>query len=201
MWAHAALLAARNIPIFAIVAAPPVAALPADLAGPLPVARSGRLGANGRAQSSTAWPRETSGHRPHRAAGTWSASLAHAAGGCAAVRAASAEAVPAGVRSEVAIPAGAIATLRRDPSARIFTLRRVGRLSDLPALSRRPRSSWTAAAISTAPISRRNTSTCCNVKYDWEKTLGEFRRRHDFIAPQRAACRRAEGIQPLARRL
>ena len=40
-----------------------------------------------------------------------------------------------------------------------------------------------------------------NVKYGWEKTLSRLRRRHDFNAPQRAADRRAEGIQPLARRL
>ena len=121
VWAHGGLLAARNIPIFMIVAAPRSAAAiqewllrspgssVAELAARAPAARFNRLAA------------ETGRERSASAAGTWSAWPAFALVAAADLRAASAQEVPRGIRSATGIRRRRWPTLRRDPDARIFT--------------------------------------------------------------------------------
>ena len=121
MWAHAALLAGRNIPIFAIVAAPLVAGSGAgtgwrgcrswNVAGVAARARGARFNQiaaeTGETDASAALAPGQRGRR--------------CAGGGPAVRPRAAQAVPRGIRSAKRIPAAAVETLRGDPSARIFT--------------------------------------------------------------------------------
>ena len=110
----------------------------------------------------------------------------HAAGGRRGLCAASAQEVPRGVRSRSSIPAAALATLRSDPSARIFTNDEWGdyliyRLYPAHKVFVDGRSDFYGDDFEEKYID------VLNVKYGWEKILSRLRRRHDFNAPQRAA--------------
>ena len=92
-------------------------------------------------------------------------------------------------------PAGAIEVLRRDPSARVFTHDEWGdyliwRLYPTGKVFVDGRSDFYGADFENKYID------VLNVKYDWEQILRWLRRQYDFIAPQRAALRRAQREQP-----
>ena len=194
LWAHAALLAARNIPIFVIVAAPPVAAALAVLAEGRAAMERGGLAAQ---RGGEVQPARVGNRRDRCRSARWHlASVARdPAGGGGHVRAASAAQVPRGVRPG-ALPDGRPGhAARRLPHARIFTNDEWG---DYLIWSLYPtnrvfvdgRSDFYGDDFEEKYID------VLNVKYGWEKTLGHFRRRHRFIAPERALDGRAEGIQP-----
>ena len=170
VWGHAGLLAARNIPIFMIVAAPIVARLVQAWLAALPklevaawvraaTRRFNRIAA--RLAETDALPR-------------WHAvSLA-----CVAVLAALlfAPAPPKNFRSEYdpkSYPADAINVLRQDPSARIFTNDEWGdyliwRLYPAGRVFVDGRSDFYGAAFEEKYID------VLNVKYNWEQILGDF---------------------------
>ena len=120
VWAHAGLLAARNIPLFMIVAAPPVAAAVQEWLALLPewnvagVAAAARPGRFNRVAAETA---ET------EAIGRWHLVSVGglAAGGRLDLRPASAQAVPRRVRSRSTIRPAPWRRCASDPAARIFT--------------------------------------------------------------------------------
>ena len=200
VWAHGGLLAARNIPIFMIVAAPPVAAaIQHALRARAGTGRS-PPGCAARPRGSTAWrrkPAETEAIAPLAPGERGSALALVAALIC---RAASAQEVPRGVRSE-----------------RLSRRRRWRRCGAIRRRAIFTHDEWGDYLIwSLYPEHRvfvdgrsdfygddfeEKYIDVLNVKYGWEKTLSRLRRRHDFNAPRRAADRRVEGIQPLARRL
>ena len=119
VWAHGGLLAARNIPIFMIVAAPPVAAAIQQWLLRVPEMNVAGVAAHrGRqVQPAGRGDRRDGCHRPPAPGER----TRRAAGGRAGFRAAPAEEVPFGVRSQSSIRRGALATLRSDPAGRIFT--------------------------------------------------------------------------------
>ena len=158
----------------------------------------GRRGCAPRPADSTGWLQETGETEADRRAGTWSASRG-AAGGRAGVRAASAEEVPRRVRSQEFIRPARLATLRSDPSARIFTHDQWGdyliyRLYPGHKVFVDGRSDFYGDDFEEKYID------VLNVKYGWEKPSAVSASTR-FYCPRRAAGRRAEGIQPLARRL
>jgi hypothetical protein len=118
VWAHAALLSTRNIPIFAIVAAPPVAAVVDYWLGRLPGLNvAGWLRAVGKKFNSVAAEMTETDNISR-----WHA--ASAAGMLMVAALLFAPHPPEKFRPEFdpkSFPAAAISTLRLDPSARIFT--------------------------------------------------------------------------------
>jgi hypothetical protein len=170
LWAHGALLAARNIPIFAIVVAPPVAAalqhwierLPlSNAAGWLRAAAKKYIGV-------TAEIADTD------AIGRW-----HPASGLGALAVAAllfAPHPPAKFRAEFdpqSFPAAAVETLRADPSARIFAHDQWGdyliyRLYPGTRVFLDGRSDFYGADF------EKNALGVVRVKYDWEETLNRF---------------------------
>ena len=167
VWAHGALLAARNIPIFMIAAAPPVAAAiqhlllkaPAmDLAGwAKKVTEKFNLVAEETSQTDSI--------------GRWH--LVSALGVALVAALLYAPHPPAKFRSEFDpkfYPAAALASLRSDPAARVFTNDEWG---DYLIYTGRKvfvdgRSDFYGDDF------ENNYVDVLNVKYDWEKTLGKF---------------------------
>ena len=195
MWAHAALLAARNIPIFMIVAAPPVAAAVDDVAGAPAVGCSVAGWLRSAARKFNRVAAETS--RDRRAAplarGQRGGRLA---GGGAVVRA---RIRPSGsARNSIRNRSRRRPSRRcaRDPAARIFTYDQWGdyliyRLYPRTKVFVDGRSDFYGADFES------KVSDVLSVKYDWEKTLDGFGV-DTILLPPRAAGGRAEGIQPLA---
>src|ERR1022692_3371987 len=131
VWAHGALLAARNIPIFAIVAAPPIAAAIQQWLLGVP-----ELNVAG-------WVREAArrfNRLAEETAETDGIPRLHLVSVLAVLIVAAliyAPHPPTKFRSEfdpTFYPAGALATLRSDPAGRVFHPRRMGRLSNLSPL-------------------------------------------------------------------
>lgn len=167
VWAHGALLAARNIPIFMIAAAPPVAAAiqhlllkaPAmDLAGwAKKVTEKFNLVAEETSQTDSI--------------GRWH--LVSVLGVALVAALLYAPHPPAKFRSEFDpkfYPAAALASLRSDPAARVFTNDEWG---DYLIYTGRKvfvdgRSDFYGDDF------ENNYVDVLNVKYDWEKTLGKF---------------------------
>jgi hypothetical protein len=170
MWGHAALLAGRNIPIFAIVAAPPVAAAVAHWLGLLPVSNL------------PAWLKNRGLRLSRTCAGMaeldgiprWHA--VSAAGALVVAALLFAPAPPKPFRAEYdphTFPAAAIETLRGDRSARIFTDDTWGgyliyRLYPEARVFVDSRSDFYGAGFSEQYLD------VLSVKYDWERTLGRF---------------------------
>ncbi len=170
MWGHAALLAGRNVPIFAVIAAPPLAEAVARWLGGLP-------------QSNLpAWLKSAAARLNRTCAGLaeidgaprWH--LASAAGALLVAALLFAPAPPRPFRAEYdphEFPAAAVETLRGDPAARIFTNDVWGgyliyRLYPRTRVFVDGRSDFYGAGFSEQYLD------VLNVKYDWEKTLGRF---------------------------
>jgi hypothetical protein len=167
VWAHGSLLAVRNIPIFMIAAAPPVAAAIQEWLLLLPEIRV------------APWLR-SAGRKFNRLAaetgqtesiGRWH--LVSVAGVLLVAALLYAPHPPKKFRSEFdpkTFPAGALATLGRDPSARIFTYDQWGDYLI-----------WTGHKVFIDGRSdfygddfEEQLADVLNVKYGWEKTLGRF---------------------------
>jgi hypothetical protein len=167
VWAHGSLLAARNIPIFMIAAAPPVAAAIQEWLLLLPQIRV------------AAWLRNA-GERFNTVAaetgqvesiGRWH--LVSAAGVLLVAALLYAPHPPQKFRSEFdpkSYPAGALASLGRDPGAHIFTHDEWGDYLI-----------WTGHKVFVDGRSdfygddfEEHYIDVLNVKYGWEKTLGRF---------------------------
>lgn len=170
LWAHAALLASRNLPLFAIVATPMVAAamdawirkLPAlEVAGWVKSAAERFLAIASETAETETLPR-------------WHLVSAGAIALVAALL--FAPAPPRKFRPEydpASYPAGAIALLRQDPSARIFTHDEWGdyliyRLYPKTRVFVDGRSDFYGDQFEQKYLD------VMNVKYDWENTLGGF---------------------------
>jgi hypothetical protein len=197
VWAHGGLLAARNIPIFMIAAAPPVAAAIQQCLLRVPdlnVAGWFRAAAGKFNQLAVETEETDSIGRLH---------LISILGLLLVAAMVYAPHPPKRFRAEfdpTFYPAGALATLRSDPGGRVFTNDEWGdyliyRLYPAHKVFVDGRSDFYGDDFEAKYIDVQN------VKYGWEKTPQRLRRRHDFIASQFALERRAEGIQPLARRL
>jgi hypothetical protein len=170
VWAHAALLAARNIPIFMILAAPPVAALLQDwlaLAPELDIAEWARAAVR-KFNAVAADMSETD------SLGRWH--LVSAAGMALLAALLFAPHPPAKFRAEFdpkSFPAGAVETLRGDASARIFTYDQWGdyliyKLYPRTKVFVDGRSDFYGSAFEEKIIN------VLNVQHGWEKTLGRF---------------------------
>ena len=198
VWAHGALLAARNIPIFMIVAAPPVAAAiqqwrcrtaEANVAGWVRAAAE-------RFNRDRERDRRNGLDRP-LAPGErrWACVLV-----AAVIYAPN---PPKKFRAEFdpeVYPAAALATLRGDTRRAHLRQRRMGRLPDLQPVPETGvfvdgRSDFYGNDFEEKYLD------VLNVKYGWEKTLSRFHIDTILLPPGRAAGRRAEGIQQVARRL
>jgi hypothetical protein len=167
VWAHGALLAARNIPIFMIAAAPPVAAAIQQLLLELP------------SLNIAGWVRSAAGRfnrvaeetRQTDAIGRWH--LVSALGVAMVAAILYAPHPPKKFRSEFDpkfYPKAALAMLHSDPGARVFTNDEWG---DYLIYSGRKvfvdgRSDFYGDDFENKYID------VLNVKYDWEKTLGKF---------------------------
>jgi len=170
IWGHAALLAARNIPIFMIAAAPAVAAAIEEWLAGLPELRVAEW-LRGAARKFNAVAAETSGTDD---IGRWH--VASAAGILVVAALLYAPSPPKKFRAEFdpkSYPAAAIETLRRDPSARIFTYDQWGdyliyRLYPRTKVFVDGRSDFYGDDFEEKCIA------VLSVKYDWEKTLGGF---------------------------
>jgi hypothetical protein len=170
VWGHAALLAARNIPIFMIAAAPPVAAAMEEWLALLPELRVAE------------WLRRAVRRFNLVAAETsdtdniarWH--VASVAGALLVAALLYAPSPPKLFRAEFdpkSYPAGAIETLRRDASARIFTYDQWGdyliyRLYPRTKVFVDGRSDFYGDAFEEKCIA------VLSVKYNWEKTLDGF---------------------------
>jgi hypothetical protein len=170
MWGHAALLAARNIPIFMIVAAPLVAAAMEEWLARLPELQVAEW-VRSAAQKFNRVAAETSETDD---IGRWH--LASVAGPLVVAALLYAPSPPKLFRAEFdpkTYPAAAIETLRGDPSARIFTYDQWGdyliyRLYPRTKVFVDGRSDFYGDDFENKCIG------VLNVKYDWEKTLGGF---------------------------
>ena len=170
MWGHAALLAARNIPIFMIAAAPLVARAMEEWLALLPELRVAEW-LRSAVRKFNLVAAETS-HTDSIA--RWH--LASVAGAVVVAALLYAPSPPRLFRAEFdpkSYPAGAIETLRRDPSARIFTYDQWGdyliyRLYPRTKVFVDGRSDFYGDDFEEKCIA------VLNVKYDWEKTLGGF---------------------------
>ncbi len=169
-WAHAALLSVRNIPIFCIVAAPPVAAALSDLVRRVPEwevagwlrAAAGRLNRLLRETAET------------DSIGRWHP--ASVLGALAVGAMLFAPNPPARFRPEFdpkSFPAGAVERLRANPSARIFAHDQWGdyliyRLFPRTRVFVDGRSDFYGSEFVQKVLDVQH------VKYDWEKTLNDF---------------------------
>jgi hypothetical protein len=167
VWAHAALLAARNVPIFAIVAAPVVAAMMQswlDRAAGWNVADWVR-------RAAASFNRAAEGAGEKEMVGRWHLVSIFAMAMVAAVI--WAPHPPKKFRAEFdpsAYPAGALATLRQNPDARVFTNDEWG---DYLIWSRQRvfvdgRSDFYGDDFEEKYVD------VLNVKYGWEQTLAHF---------------------------
>jgi hypothetical protein len=170
MWGHAALLAGRNVPIFVVIAAPPVAGAVAHWLGLL------------RLSNLPAWLKSAGARLNRTCAGLaeldstprWH--LASAAGALLVAALLFAPAPPQPFRAEYnprEFPAAAVETLRGDDAARIFTNDVWGgyliyRLYPRTRVFVDGRSDFYGAGFSEKYLD------ILNVKYDWEETLGRF---------------------------
>jgi hypothetical protein len=170
LWAHGALLAARNIPIFAIVAAPPVAAALQRWIERLPLSNAaGWLRA-----AAEKYIGVTAEFADTDAIGRWHP--ASALGALAVAALLFAPHPPAKFRAEFdpkSFPAAAVETLRADPSARIFAHDQWGdyliyRLYPRTRVFVDGRSDFYGADFEKKVLGVEG------VKYDWEKTLNRF---------------------------
>jgi hypothetical protein len=169
-WGHAALLAARNIPIFMIVAAPPVAQAVEEWLARLPELRVAEW-LRSAVRKFNLVAAETSGTDE---IARWH--VASVAGAVVVAALLYAPSPPKLFRAEFdpkSYPAGAIETLRRDPSARIFTFDQWGdyliyRLYPRTKVFVDGRSDFYGDDFEEKCIA------VLGVKYDWEKTLDGF---------------------------
>jgi hypothetical protein len=184
MWGHAALLAGRNIPLFAIVSAPLVAAGVETWLTRLPKLEV------------AAWLRSAGAHLNEIAARTsaidalprWHAVSALGVALVAALL--FAPAPPKRFRPEFdpkSYPAGAAEVLRRDPSARVFTHEQWGdyliwRLYPAGKVFVDGRSDFYGADFENKFLD------VLNVKYGWEKTLGGFGIDTILLPPSAPLC-------------
>jgi len=170
VWGHAALLAARNIPIFMILAAPPVAAAIQEWLARLPdldVAEWLRSAVRkfNRGAANMSHTDDILRWHPVSAAGVLVvAALLYA------------PSPPQRFRAEFdpkSHPDAALATLRRDPSARIFTYDQWG---DYLIYRLYPRTKVFVDGRSDfyGDDFEDQCANVLNVKYDWEKTLSHF---------------------------
>jgi hypothetical protein len=169
-WGHAALLAARNIPIFMIVAAPPVAAAMEEWLARLPKLRVAEWlrSAVGRFNVVAAETNDTDGMA------RWH--LVSVAGVVVVAALLYAPSPPKRFRAEFdpkSYPAGAIETLRRDPSARIFTFDQWGDYL-IYRLYPRTRVFVDGRSDFYGDDFEEKCLAVLGVKYDWEKTLDGF---------------------------
>lgn len=167
VWAHGGLLAARNIPIFVIAAAPPVAAAIQEWLLRLPGIHAAEWlrGAARKFNQVAAETGETD------AMGRWH--LVSVAGVALVAALLYAPHPPKKFRSEFdpdSYPAGALGTLRRNPAAHIFTHDEWGDYLI-----------WTGHKVFVDGRSdfygddfEEKYIDVLNVKYGWEKTLGQF---------------------------
>jgi hypothetical protein len=170
VWAHAGLLAARNIPIFMIAAAPPVAAAIQEWLIRLPKLNVARWLRNGAAR----FNRVASEMGETEAIGRWH--LVSVAGALLVAALLYAPNPPKKFRAEFDpkfYPAGALDTLRGDITARIFTNDEWGdyliyRLYPNHKVFVDGRSDFYGDDFEEKYID------VLNVKYGWEKTLDRF---------------------------
>ena len=170
VWGHAALLAARNIPIFMIAAAPLVARAMEEWLARLPELRVAEW-LRSAARKFNRVAAETSGTDDMA---RWH--LASVAGVLVVAALLFAPSPPKLFRAEFdpkSYPAGAIEALRRDPSARIFTYDQWGdyliyRLYPRTKVFVDGRSDFYGDDFEEKCIA------VLSVKYDWEKTLDGF---------------------------
>jgi hypothetical protein len=170
VWGHAALLAARNIPIFMIAAAPPVAAAMEEWLAELPELRVAEW-LRSAVRKFNLVAAETS---DTDSIGRWH--IASVAGALVVAALLFAPSPPKLFRAEFdpkSYPAAAIETLRRDPSARIFTYDQWGdyliyRLYPRTKVFVDGRSDFYGDDFEEKCIA------VLNVKYDWAKTLDGF---------------------------
>ena len=170
MWGHAALLAARNIPIFMIAAAPLVAWAIEEWLARLPQLRVAEWLRNA-VRKFNLVAAETSGTDD---IGRWH--LASVAGALVVAALLYAPSPPKAFRAEFdpdRYPAGAIETIRHDPTARIFTYDQWGdyliyRLYPHTKVFVDGRSDFYGNDFEEKCIA------VLSVKYDWEKILGGF---------------------------
>ena len=170
VWGHAALLAARNVPLFAIVAALPVAAALEEWAAVIP------------SWNLAAWVRRAA-EKFGRVAGETTETdrigrcyAASALGALVFAALLYAPNPPQSFRAEFdpkSFPAGAIGELRKDPAARIFAHDQWGdyliyRLYPHTKVFTDGRSDFYG------PEFGKNYLDVLNVSYGWEKTLGRF---------------------------
>lgn len=170
MWAHAGLLAARNIPIFMLVAAPPVAAAIEEWLARLPELRV----AEWLRTAARRFNRLAAGMGQTEAIGRWH--LVSAAGLLVVAALLYAPHPPKLFRAEFdpkSYPAAALEALGRDPSAHIFTHDEWGdyliyRLYPRGKVFVDGRSDFYGDDFEEKYID------VLNVKYGWEKTLDRF---------------------------
>ena len=194
LWAHLALLSARNIPIFMIVVAPMVAAV-AD-AG-LRQSAGGAGGGVAAAGGGVVQPHRA-GNLPDRR--PWALAPGQPGGrgaaGGADVCAPSAQAVPGRIRSE------AVSRRRRKRAGAIspgagLHLRSMGRLSDLPPVSTVPRVRGRAQRFLRGRFRDQAARTSqCELRLGPD--IGPVRSGYGFNAPQLAAHRHLERVVPVA---
>ena len=197
VWAHGGLLAARNIPIFMIAAAPPVAAAIQQCLLRVPELNV------------AVWFRAAAGKFNRLAvetAETDSIGRLHLVSILGVLLVAAlvyAPHPPKKFRAEfdpIILSRRCPGYAAKRPGRAGIHQRRMGRLSDLPPLP-------VPQGLRGRPerFLRRRFRSQVYRRSECEVRLGEdsqrLRRRHDFIAPERAAERRVEGIQPLARRV
>ena len=194
LWVHAALLAQRNIAIFAVIAAVPVGRTIQECLDELP-----RWNVAGWVrQVALGFNRLAARAGEMEAVGRWH--LVSVAGLLMVAAVIWAPNPPKAFRAEFdpdRYPAGALATLRGDPSARIFTDDEWG---DYLIWSLYP--SQKVFVDGRDDFYGDDFEEAAERHSQGEVRLGAepgpIRRRHDFTADQRAAGRRAAGIQPLA---
>lgn len=170
MWAHAALLAGRNIPIFAIAAAVPVARSIQEWLLLLPASSAARWIRN----FATGFNRVASSTGETEAVGRWHLVSAVAVALVALVMWAPNPPTPFKAEFDPQrYPTGALATLRQDPAARIFTDDEWG---DYLIWSLYPKQKVFVDGRSDfyGDDFEEKFLDVLNVKYDWEKTLGRF---------------------------
>ncbi|MGB7720214.1 MAG: hypothetical protein WBL65_09960 [Bryobacteraceae bacterium] len=170
VWGHAALLAARNIPIFMIVAAPPVARAMEEWLARLPELRVAEW-LRRAVRKFNLVAAETSGTDEMA---RWH--VASVAGVLVVAALLYAPSPPKRFRAEFdpkSYPAGAIETLRRDPAARIFTFDQWG---DYLIYRLYPRTKVFVDGRSDfyGDDFEEQCLAVLGVKYDWEKTLDGF---------------------------
>jgi hypothetical protein len=170
LWAHGSLLAARNIPIFVIVAAPPVAAALQHWIEALPLSNT----AAWLCAAARKYIGVTTELADADSIGRWHP--ASALGVLAVAALLFAPHPPAKFRAEFdpqAFPAAAVDTLRSEPAARIFAYDQWGdyliyRLYPHTRVFLDGRSDFYGADFEKDAIGVER------VKYDWEKTLSRF---------------------------